>query len=111
AAGVGFACLWQYQNAPGQTNPSSQIWPAKTQLVRAQYRATLIMFAHPRCPCTRASLEELNRLLARCEGKVAAQVLFFRPSRLPVEWTRGALWRSAAAMAGVSVHEDPDGAQ
>jgi hypothetical protein len=76
-----------------------------------QKHDTLIMFAHPQCPCSRASIEELNRLLARSHGNVAAQVWFFKPAGFPADWTRSDLWRSAAAIPGVTVHDDPDGAQ
>ena len=74
-------------------------------------RDTLIMFVHPQCPCTRASLEELNRLLARSQGRVDAQVLFFKRGKFSGDWTRTDLWRNAAAIPGVAVHEDLDGAQ
>src|SRR5207248_10565652 len=70
---------------------------------------TLVMFAHPRCPCTRASIEELNRLLARCQGKLATRVLFFQPSNYPPEWSRGSLWKSAEAIPGVIAQRDLDG--
>ncbi len=72
---------------------------------------TLLMFVHPQCPCTRASIEELNRLLARTEARVTARVLFFKPSGFPADWTRTGLWRSTAAIPGVTVVEDVDGAQ
>ena len=69
------------------------------------------MFAHPQCPCTRASVEELNRLMARCSGQVAAHVLFLKPAGLPDSWTRTGLWPSVAAIPKVSVQEDADGAE
>ena len=66
------------------------------------------MFAHPRCPCTRASIEELNRLLAQSSGRIAAHVLFFKPSSYPADWTHSELWRTAAAIPGVTVGDDID---
>jgi hypothetical protein len=67
---------------------------------------TLVLFAHPQCPCTRATLEELNRLLAQCRGQVTAHVFFFKPDHAAADWTRTDLWRTASAMPGVMVHED-----
>jgi hypothetical protein len=111
AVGAGFVVMFNYQNASGRVGLTPQHWPAGTRLTLDHAHNTLIMFAHPQCPCTRASLEELNRLLARSQGRVAAQVLFFKPGKFTDDWTRTGLWRSAAAIPGVTVHEDLDGAQ
>jgi hypothetical protein len=111
AVGAGFVVILNYQNASGRVGVTPQHWPDGTRIVPAHDRATLIMFAHPRCPCTEAGIEELNRLLARSQGKVAAQVLFFTPREAPAGWTQTRLRQSAAAIPGVTVQDDPDGAQ
>ena len=103
--------ILNHQNSHGATGTTPEHFPSPSQLKLDPTRSTLIMFAHPRCPCTRASLEELNRLLARSQGKVAAQIWFFTPSTLPREWARTDLWKNAAAISGVTVHEDRDGAK
>ena len=54
-------------------------------------------------------MEELNRLLARCGDRVRTHVFVFRPSGFAADWARGDLWMSAAAIPGVTVHEDVDG--
>ena len=109
--GAGFVVIMNYQTTRGSVGVTPKQWPSGTRLALDRSHDTLIMFAHPHCPCTRASVEELNRLLAKSSGRVAAQVLFFRPRGFPDDWTRTDLWRSAAAMPGVRVIEDPDGAQ
>ncbi len=69
------------------------------------------MLAHPHCPCTRASVGELARLMTRCEGLLTARVLFFEPPDAPEGWVRTDLWRSAAAIPGVDVLEDESGVE
>lgn len=39
-------------------------WPAESALVRSDRRPTLLLFLHPKCPCSRATMNELSRLLA-----------------------------------------------
>jgi len=56
-------------------------------------------------------MEELNRILAQCSGKVVTHVLFFKPAGFPENWARTGLWPSAAAIPGVAVQEDRDGTQ
>lgn len=111
AAGVGFVWILNYQSTSGAAGIAPEHWPTGTQITLDSQRDTLVMFAHPQCPCTRASMEELNRLLARTEGKVVVQVFFFKPDKFSGDWVHSDLWKSAAAIPGVVVREDPNGAQ
>ena len=67
------------------------------------------MFAHPHCPCSSASVGELNRLLTRCEGPTTVHVLFVRPKDVADSWTETALRKSAQAIPGADVQLDPKG--
>jgi hypothetical protein len=101
----------RYQTAAGDSGIAPRQWPESTQLERDSELDTLVMFAHPHCPCTRASIGEMNRLLARCQGKSTVQVWFYKPANSPADWTATDLWRSAASIPGVKVFVDVDGAQ
>jgi len=107
--GAGFAVILNYQNTGGQKGSTPGRWPAGSQITLDKQRDTLVMFAHPRCPCTRASVEELNRVLAQVQDRVTAQVFFYKPSQFPEDWSKTDLWRSTAAIPGVTIHEDLDG--
>jgi len=111
AAGTGFAWILNYQNSSGVAGQTPEHWPLGTQITLNSNLDTLVMFAHPQCPCTEASMEELNRLLARTEGSVAAQVWFFKPDSFSNDWAHSDLWKSAAAIPGVTVREDVNGMQ
>jgi hypothetical protein len=111
AAGVaaGFAQLLQYAATPGTSQPSPLSWPDESSLERDTTRPNLVMFVHPRCSCTRASMSEWERLLARCQGALTAHVLFYRPCSLPEDWGETDLWQRAAVIPGVHVRQDEDG--
>jgi len=109
AACAGAWVLFDYDNTPGRSGEVLSQWPASTDIPVPPNQPVLLMFAHPRCPCTRASIGELNRLMAQCGGRVSAHVVFIHPDGLPQEWTHSGLWESAAAIPGVQVHADPDG--
>jgi hypothetical protein len=68
------------------------------------------MSLHPRCPCSRASVHELEALMASAGNRMAARVLFVQPRNAPANWTDGELWESARKIPGVSVAVDADGA-
>ena len=106
AAVTGSVAMWRYANRPGQKGIPSPSWPADSQISLSGTRAILVMFAHPKCPCSRASVGELAKLMADCRGQVTAHVWFFQPMGASEDWSLTDLWRSAETIPGVSVHRD-----
>jgi hypothetical protein len=109
AIGVGIAMTLNYQNTSGQAGTTPEHWPSGTQIKLDAKRDTLIMFAHPQCPCTRASMDELNHLLAQSHERIIAHVLFLKPEQFPTNWMQTDLRRGAAAIPGVTVQDDLNG--
>ena len=108
---VGMGGMLAYQTTPDAVGPESVDWPIGTAIPRPSGRPTLLVFAHPRCPCTRATLDELARILGESKGEVDASVWFLAPSSLDRSWAESDLWRQAGAIPGVTVHADVDGAE
>src|SRR5258706_7114521 len=111
ASAVGIWILLRYENAPGRNCAAPERWPTEARINVPQGRYLLLMFAHPKCPCTRASIDELNRLLAHCDGKVVAMVLFAHHGGMAVDWASGSSSRNRAASPGVSVPADLGGSE
>ncbi len=101
----------RYTGTAANLNPAPPHWPVDSSLSRSTARPTLIMFAHPRCPCTSASLDELDRLLCLRPKQLDVHVLFLSPAELGESWPKIRLWRKAAAIPGVTVGLDVDGLQ
>jgi hypothetical protein len=78
-------------------------------LARSANRKTLVMFAHPQCPCTRASIGELALLMARCGNALDAYVVFFKPDGVADDWTRTGTVGEAERIPGVKVVFDKSG--
>jgi len=78
------------------------------QLPHHPGRLMLVMCLHPRCPCSRASLDELEVLLT-CAGpdRIDANVIIVEPDDAPAGWSRGELWDHASRIPGVTVRADP----
>jgi hypothetical protein len=111
AVGLGLSVLWRYENAPGQAaNPPAR-WPTDSCIHHASDHATLIMLAHPHCPCTRASIEELAKVMTQAQGRVNAYVLFLKPTEFSDNWEKTYLWEDAARIAGVTPVADDDGVE
>jgi hypothetical protein len=111
AVAAGMRVILNYEYTPGAAAAPLSKWPPDTSVKREPGEATLVMLAHPQCPCTRASIGELARIMARCQGKLTARVLFYRPAGFEAEWAKTDLWRSAANIPGATAIADDDGAQ
>jgi hypothetical protein len=106
----GFAWLQTYKATPGEVAGPPERWPSRTAIQRDQGRPTLLLFAHPHCPCTRASVSELARLVARFP-EVSSRVLFLKPAEMPGGWERTDLWRTVASIPGAVPLRDDDGVE
>jgi hypothetical protein len=103
------AAMIQYSVSPGQAELTPTKWPANNQIVLDADRATLLMFVHPHCPCTRASLEELEKLIAKCQGLVTPIVVLARPSGTPIGWVETDIHRIASRITNKNVIIDSAG--
>jgi len=106
---AGLGMLSSHANTPGLEGEVPAQWPSGSGVSLARERVTLVMLAHPLCPCTRASVGELDRLMARLNPRLTAHVLFYLPEDPPAGWTHSDLWDKAAAIPGVSVSWDRGG--
>lgn len=106
---LGCVGLWRYKYKQLAEPAASTLWPAASELPRAKVLPTLLMFVHPRCSCSRASLAELAKLMTRAQGRVSAHVVFYRPAGTAPSWAHGELWTAAALIPGVSLHDDEGG--
>lgn len=108
---IGIWLLWGYENKPGIAADPPRQWPAASRIQLSQDHATLVMLAHPHCPCTRASIGELASIMAHSQGRVRAYVLFITPQGSSSDWEQTDLWQSASDIPNVHVVKDTEGIQ
>lgn len=113
AWGVTVACgmilLGLHDATPGAIGKTPNAWPVDTRIPLDRTLPTLIVFAHPKCPCLAASIEELDHIAAKTHGELRIIVMLYRPRSSADSWTSTAHRRRAAAIPGVDVRIDPDG--
>ncbi|HWA84821.1 MAG TPA: hypothetical protein VG710_01250 [Opitutus sp.] len=109
ATGVGFRALTEYEMRPGPPALAPDRWPAGTGLSFEHDRSNLVMFAHPQCSCSSASLDELMKIMTLCPGRLHVAVCFLNPDGEADGWNHSALWRDANAIPGVEVVADRNG--
>lgn len=109
AVGMGLRLVWGYQNTPGQTGLPPTRWPANSEIARQLDLPTLVLFIHPHCPCSRATIGELAILMTHSQGLVNANAVFIKPAGFGPAWEKSDLWRSATEIPGVNVSVDENG--
>lgn len=69
-------------------------------------RSTMVVFLHPKCPCSKASMEEISRLLARYPDAFSLQIVFFHPENEQADWSQTSLWKTAKNLPHTQVFID-----
>lgn len=97
---------YDFSAGVGATPPAR--WPLSSRVPLAKDRTTIIMVAHPQCPCTHASVIELSKLIGSNNDKIKAYVLFFKPRSRPSAWWQEhtALRDETEKIRGVTVLDD-----
>lgn len=103
-----------YGTEQGLSGVAPSYWPDGLQdmIQPDPARPTLVLFAHPLCPCTRSSLWELESITNQLYGMVDLHVLFFEPAQttsMPDVWAASELKNIAARLPGTQMHADIDG--
>ncbi|HVR83414.1 MAG TPA: RedB protein [Planctomycetota bacterium] len=98
-----------YDRQAGKEISVATEWPRTSALVHLPGQPTVILAAHPKCPCTEASLLALADLVARSPVPIRGYVLFLRPTDLASSWAHTELWDQASKIPGFLPLEDVDG--
>ena len=105
AVGTAILLITRYSSFPGNPGHPPSRWPGGS-LARSRDLPTLLLFLHPHCPCSRATLSELEVLLVQGNGLLKTLILFTRPPGTPDEWSATDLWRTAHRIPGATIVED-----
>jgi hypothetical protein len=95
-----------YASRPGVAANAPVTWPEASRLPRDPRQATLVMVAHSKCACTRASLHELDRVMTRARNRATAFVIFVGPREEPRSHGLLDIRDTARSIPGVNVIED-----
>jgi hypothetical protein len=107
----GLAELWRFENTASSASAPPEAFPAESRIARTPGRPLVVMLAHPRCACTRATMGELARLMTRLQHRLSATVLFVRPAGTDATWVETDTWRTASSIPGVTVLRDDGGVE
>ncbi len=104
-----FFLLVRHEQTPGSAStPIAARLPEELDFRPTPGRAVLLMFVHPRCPCSRASLGELEKLASRAPASCDICLVFYKPVQAPDDWVKTSLYAEAQRL-GWPTCVDPGG--
>lgn len=101
----GFAALSRYEVAPGQTGQA----PVQSERFQGS-QPSLVIALHPKCPCSRATLEELEKIYSRASQKFSISAFVFKPKGESESWTHTATVERVRKLGG-AICVDNDGVE
>ncbi|MEM9417987.1 MAG: RedB protein [Planctomycetota bacterium] len=107
--GLGFTIMNAYATTPGEVSVAPPMWPVDTNLEEPADTFQAIVFAHPDCPCTQATLANIRHLSTKHLGKIKTQLVFFDTKQRRNEWAVTRLKKMAEDIPGSVVALDEDG--
>ena len=109
--GSGIVLLEVHASRPGDAGTRSLGWPEGSSIRRVGGRPTLLIFLHPCCPCSRASLAELAYIMSHAGGRVSAHALLLLPAHLPDRWSGSGIEQDLADLPDILTWQDRGGSE
>jgi len=104
-----FGQLVSYSAQPGNDGHPPVQWPDNSALQRNANQWTVLIFAHPRCPCTRSNIAEFARLQSKLSDTPTTHLVLFHPADQNQEWTKGPIRTEATRIDGLRLFYDEAG--
>jgi len=109
-SGFAYVLLYSFSPSPNVNVPGN--WANSSQIRTQNNRPKLLMFLHPYCPCSLASLHALESLLTRLgQNKPETFLVFFKPGEDIANWKKGALWKEASSIPNIHIVIDKYGTE
>src|SRR6266850_2968687 len=101
----------RFEFTPGDETRAPLVWPNDSSLALRPDGMTLVLFAHPHCVCTRASLDELQVVLSHHSRPLSAQVVFVQLPDFTDDEMRDESWEQAGRIPGLERRIDKGGVE
>lgn len=108
--GFGFVVLLSYQTTEGEYLTAPQSWPAASTLQRCKTGNTVLLFLHPKCPCSIATLNKLEHLLSH-HREALAYAIFVKPQGTDSSWQKTGLTEQAKKITNLIMIDDSNQAE
>jgi hypothetical protein len=105
--------FWVYESTPGTASAIAAVAPQDSSIRLANDRQTLVVFVHPKCVCTNATLLELSRILQQIDLTAQPKCIFVlrQPAESRSAWMNTPIEQLCRAIPEATVLHDFDGVE
>lgn len=109
--GFGIWALTARSFVPGISGNPKSVWPEASGLQRNVGGFTLVVALHPECPCSQATLEELDSIVTQCSSRLSVRIICVPYDDLVEPVERSRIWLRAKRISGITVIKDSHGVE
>lgn len=99
-----------YETTPGEAGASPGNFPANCGIERKEGMMTVLVFIHPMCSCSRATLAELEKIISRCHDRIRPTIILLLPEGVGPDWENTEVCEYARSIPYVGILSDQGGA-
>lgn len=96
---------------PGLQSGSPTMWPTQSAIKPVAGHWTMLVFAHPKCPCTHSAFANLARTLAASTEPIDCYVLLTRPDHVGPDWCDAMIGTLTREVPGIKTYTDENGVE
>jgi hypothetical protein len=108
---VGHLVLYEYELTPSPLANTKRVFPQVSNVQLAHGRQNIVMFLHPGCPCSEATVDEFHELMREGEKDSVGTVVLYMPPEKEAEWSLAPIIQSVKRIRNVTIEYDTDGSQ
>ena len=106
---VGHLVLFEYEMTAGPLIDSRRVFPNNSEIKITHGRQNIILFLHPACPCSDATVQEFHKLMREGDKDSVGTAVIYMPRKMEGEWSLQPIISSVKRIRNVSVVHDTDG--
>lgn len=99
---LGLSRLNDFSQTPGKSSEVPFKFPSHSTLASRSKKPLLLVFIHPKCVCSRATVSELEKLIPHLSN-IEVKVIFNQFSGRDIAWTKNDLWVRAEKIKGIEM--------
>ncbi|RYG24453.1 hypothetical protein EON82_10695 [bacterium] len=107
---LGFGYAWRYEATQG-VSAAAKAWPERSGLKLGDTQTTLVLFAHPNCPCTLVSVNQLGDLLGKMPQRPRVYCVIVQAPGLSEDLSKSSVAAAARKIDGATSVVDRSGAE
>jgi hypothetical protein len=106
---VSMAAFLMYEGKPSYNAAALPMAPISEDVAEPKRMAKIFIALHPKCPCSRVTLDELLRIVDQCSQPAQFIILVYVPNLEPVSWIESSSTDLARSLPNSVVYIDRNG--